>query len=116
MIEVIYHPKRLRLTCAGHAQNGKKGEDLVCAAVSALVLTMASNVATLAAQEKVEHPVLRIQEGDAWISCVPKKGLGREVTLICDAVCGGFELLETMHPESIRFRVEGQYTGPFGLL
>ena len=107
MIKVTYHRKRHRLTAVGHAGQGPKGHDLVCAAVSALVLTMASNVAGLATQEQVRHPVLRVQEGDGWISCAPKPGMQPVVTMIFDAVCAGFELLETLYPESIEYRIIG---------
>ena len=107
MIEVTYHPKRLRLTATGHAGSGKEGHDLVCAAVSALVITLAANVADLATREKVEHPVLRVQEGDAWISCVAKKEQKWLAAQVYNAVCTGFELLETLYPENIRYRVIG---------
>ncbi len=105
MIQVTYNRKRHRLTAIGHACSGKKGHDLVCASVSALVLTLAANVASLATDDQVRRHVLRVQEGDAWISCVPMPKMQAVVTLIFDTVCAGFELLETLYPENICYRV-----------
>jgi len=105
MIDVTYNRRRHRLTATGHAGSGKKGHDLVCASVSALVLTLASNVASLATDDHVRRHILRIQEGDAWISCVPTPKTQAVVTLIFDTVCTGFELLETLYPENIQYSV-----------
>ena len=63
MINVTYYRNRHRLTAVGHSGKAAAGQDLVCAAVSALVLTVASNVASLITQDQAQHPVLRLQEG-----------------------------------------------------
>jgi len=44
MVEVRYRPYEPSLAVAGHAGAGAMGRDLVCAAVSALVLTMLENL------------------------------------------------------------------------
>ena len=105
MINIIYDRPAKRLTATGHAGQGAEGHDLVCAAVSALVLTLASNVATLATQESLRRQELRIKEGEACISCLPVKHMRAVVTMIFDTVCSGFELLETLYPENIKFTV-----------
>lgn len=107
MIEVTYDRKKHGLTAVGHAGSGRPGHDLVCAAVSALVLTLAANVASLATQNNVRRQDLQISEGNARIACVPAPRMGAVVTLIFDTVCSGFELLETLHPENIRYSVKG---------
>lgn len=107
MIHITYSRSRHRLTVVGHAGAAPLGKDLVCAAVSALTLTLASNVASLATGEQATHPVLRLQEGDAWISCVAAPGKGAVVTMIFDTVCAGFELLQTLYPENIQYHVQG---------
>lgn len=107
MIKVIYNRRRHRLTAQGHACSGQAGHDLVCAAVSALVLTLASNVADLAIDGKARHPIFRLHEGDAWVSCVPAPRMGPVSTLVFDTVCSGFQLLQTLYPENIEYRTEG---------
>lgn len=106
MIKVIYERGTRCLRATGHAGRGKPGHDLVCAAVSALVLTLASNVASLATQNALRDHKLHLQEGDACISCVPAAKMRSVTTLIFDAVCSGFELLETLYPENIDFQIK----------
>ncbi len=105
MIQVTYDRSARRLTATGHAGQGAPGHDLVCAAVSALVLTLASNVATFATQNALRRQELRLKEGDACISCLPVSKMRAVVTLVFDTVCSGFELLETLYPENIKFTV-----------
>lgn len=106
MVEITYHRQRYRLTATGHA-GGKKGKDPICAAVSALVLTLSANVAELAAGEHVHRQELRLREGEAWISCQPVESMESVVMMIYDTVCSGFSLLQSLYPEYIRFRILG---------
>lgn len=107
MIQVVYHREHHRLTAIGHAHSGESGHDLVCASVTALVLTMAANVASLVTQGSAGKHIVRVQEGDAEISCVPHHKMKAVVTLIYDTVCTGFELLQTLYPENITYQVLG---------
>ena len=94
MIEVIYYRKYHRITVTGHAHSGEPGHDLVCAAASALVYTIAGNVGSLSTQGSVRNPIVRLAEGDAEVSCAPINRMKSVVTLILDAICTGFELLQ----------------------
>ena len=105
MIKVTYDRSARRLTATGHAGRGAPGHDLVCAAVSALVLTLAGNVATFATQDGLRRQELKLKEGDAVISCIPEQKMRAVVTLVFDTICSGFELLETLYPENITFTV-----------
>ena len=105
MVKVTYDRVLHRLTAVGHAGKGKQGHDLVCAAVSALVMTLAGNVASLATQDGLRRQELKLAEGDACISCLPYPRMRAVTTLIFDTVCSGFELLETLYPENIKFTV-----------
>lgn len=103
MIQVTYDRRHHRLVARGHAGSGPKGHDLVCAAVSALVMTLGSDVADLAADGKVRRQILQLEEGDCFISCIPNEKMKPVVSLIFDAVCAGFQLLETLYPKYIRY-------------
>ena len=103
MISVTYDTKHHRLIAKGHAGSGPRGHDLVCAAVSALVMTLGANVADLAGDGKVRRQVLRLRPGDCFISCIPCGQMKPVVSLIFDAVCGGFQLLEALYPENIQY-------------
>lgn len=105
MITVAYHRKYHRIVVSGHACSGESGHDLVCASVSALVYTAAANMAELAAQGSAKNQILRLNEGDAEISCDPVHRMRSVATLILDSICTGFSLLETYYPENVRYTV-----------
>ena len=107
MIEVVYHKQFNRLTVQGHAGSGPEGHDLVCAAVSALVLTLAGNVSYMEAQEAVYGVTINLKEGNAEIQCSPYRRYKDSVAQIYRAICVGFELLSTKYPDNISYEVLG---------
>lgn len=107
MINVVYHRKYNRVTVEGHAGSGPEGHDLVCAAVSALALTLAGNVAYMEAQEAVRNVITKLDEGNAEIQCTPYRRYKDSVEQIYRAICVGFELLATKYPENIFYEVRG---------
>ena len=107
MIQVTYYRQYNRVTVEGHAGSGPEGHDLVCSAVSALVLTLAGNVSYMAAQEAVYEPITQLVEGDAEIQCTPYRRYRDSVAQVFRAICVGFELLATKYPENISYEVRG---------
>lgn len=107
MIEVIYHREYNRLTVKGHARSDEYGRDLVCAAVSALVLTMAANVGHMADSGCVTEPIVKLEEGNAEISCKAKARYRESVCQTFMSVCVGFEVLASKWPEYITYSVLG---------
>ena len=105
MVEITYHRKYNRLTAQGHAYSGEEGHDLVCAAVSALMLTMAGNVGSLAKLGNAREPIIRLAKGDAEVSCKPIRKMGNIVTLMFDTVCTGIQMLADQYPEYISYKV-----------
>ena len=107
MIHVVYCRKQNRVTIQGHAGCGPIGHDLVCAAVSALALTLAGNVSYMEAQEAVYGATVKLDEGSAEIQCTPYRRYKDSVEQIYRSVCVGFELLSTKYPENISYEVRG---------
>lgn len=107
MIHVTYYRKYNRVTVEGHAGSGPEGHDLVCAAVSALALTLAGNVSYMQAQEAVRNVVIDLKEGNAEIQCTAYRRYKASVEQIYRAICVGFELLATKYPENISYCVRG---------
>ena len=105
MIEVSYHRKYNGITVIGHAKTGEIGHDLVCAAVSGLVLTMAANVNGLVESGAVKDHTIRLEHGTAEVSCVPVRKMRGVVALVYETVCHGFEALSRLYPENIRYQV-----------
>lgn len=107
MINVTYYRQYNRATVEGHAGSGPEGHDLVCAAVSALTQTLAANVSNMEAQEAVYDTIIKLEEGNAEIQCTPYRRYKDSVAQIYRAICAGFELLSTKHPNNIFFEVRG---------
>lgn len=62
MIKVTCEPQAYRITVEGHSGSAPKGEDLVCAAVSIITLTLGEMVLTVCRDREVE-----LREGYARI-------------------------------------------------
>ena len=110
MIEVTYErkKKKLKLTVKGHARSDEPGKDLVCAAASILVYTLAEDVSNLCDDKRrFRRPVIRISEGDSTISCCPVYGMSSVTMLVFDSICHGFGILESKYPEYIKFNLVG---------
>jgi uncharacterized protein YsxB (DUF464 family) len=107
MIHVTYDKQHNRVTVHGHACSAPTGHDLVCAAVSALALTLAGNVSYMQAQDAVHEVVIKLEEGNAEIKCTPYRQHKDSVAQIYCAICVGFELLATKYPENISYDVLG---------
>ena len=107
MIQVTYHRQYNRVTIVGHAGAGPEGHDLVCAAVSAIALTLAGNVSYMEAQDAVHGTIIKLEEGNAEIQCTPYRRYTDSTQQIFRAICVGFELLATKYPENISYTVRG---------
>lgn len=107
MIDVIYYREHNRVTVNGHAKSDEYGKDLVCAAVSALTLTTAANVENLAAKNYVTAHTVKLDPGDAEISCIPRTRYRDSVKQIFMSVCAGFEVLANQYPDYIQYTVRG---------
>ena len=103
MIQVTYYRQYNRVTVEGHAGSGPEGHDLVCAAVSALALTLAGNVAYMESQEAVYSSITKLEEGCAEIQCTPYRRYRDSVRQIFSSICVGFELLATKYPGNISY-------------
>ena len=88
MIRITRHSPAC-VTLEGHANSAAYGKDLICAAVSALTLTLAANV------EKLEGAEISLVPGDSRIQC------GLDAASVFDCVCKGYELLAGKFPEYV---------------
>ena len=79
------------LRLSGHAGTAPYGEDLVCAAVTALVCALAKYVSQ---QEPTAH--IHLQPGDAHI-----KAKGENLEPAFQTVLAGLKLLEKDYPEGV---------------
>lgn len=108
MIQVVYHRDFYRLTVKGHAHSGEAGHDLVCASASILAYTLASQVANLNADGKVNRAIVQLNPGDTEVACTPYNRYKASVKLIFDSICAGFELLARNYPEFLTYEMRGK--------
>ena len=107
MIEITYTKAENKVVIRGHAGAGKKGEDIVCAGLSALANTLAANVRHWANFKKlIGEPKTFLQEGFGEISCNPKPKYELSVKQVFAAICAGFELCAVSAPDHVKFTVE----------
>lgn len=107
MIKVTYHRDLNRVGITGHAYSGEAGHDLVCASASILTYTLASFVENMKESGQVRYPTIKLEAGDAIISCNAPKRIKAQVTLAFDTLCAGFELLARSYPDNITYQIMG---------
>lgn len=107
MIEVKFNKEKNKVTAKGHAGTGPEGHDLVCAAVSILLFTLANDVKQLS---KIDHkhirrPKIVLEKGDAKISVDTVHGHDQLIKAIFVSICNGFQILAMNYPDVIKYTV-----------
>lgn len=95
--------KTLILTVKGHAGQAEVGQDIVCAAASILSYTVAQVVMTMREQGKLKKkPHLRMDSGDAVITCKPTKPYYAEALHTYSVAQVGYDLLQHNYPQYVQ--------------
>lgn len=105
MINVVYNKGHNKLSVTGHAGSAEKGKDLICAATTILVNTVAAAVEKFAYHDNVMRShCIEIKDGNAQISYTPAHRYKATIGLAIDSICIGFELLAVSYPENISYQ------------
>lgn len=107
MIRIVYWPDENRVAIEGHAESAKEGEDLICAAVSALAHTLRCNLERLDGLELLRAAEVIMEKGAARLSAVPKVRYRSTVHMIFQSVCVGFDFLADEYPDFVKYEVRG---------
>ena len=101
MTTISYEPETMQIRFTGHALSGPYGQDLVCAAVSALYGTLSAALANYGIDMDSK------MDGDADVRVKAKPDLRQLQTCrtICETVMSGAELLAAMYPEHVRVTI-----------
>ncbi len=83
----------LRLSVTGHANSAPYGRDLICAAVSILLYTLADRV--------TNQGSVKIKEGDSIIQGDASGKDGKELKISFDTICAGLEMLAAKYPDFV---------------
>lgn len=108
MIQIVFKPQTLELTITGHSDYGKKGEDVVCAAVSTLFYTLHTAL-TYSIDMLKEEPVFRDEEGNGYIGCKPKEEYEGNIARSYWTILTGMEVVAENYPECVTFTVEKNF-------
>lgn len=107
MIKIKFTPETLKLEVTGHAKHGKKGEDIVCAAISTLFYTL-GEVLHSSLDMLEGEPEFKDSKGKGIISCTPKEEYNANIVLSYRAILIGMELVANNYPKNVTFNVVGR--------
>ena len=102
MINIKFNPSEYELSISGHANQSKKGKDIVCAAVSILYFTLVeslNNFDEKAYEGKIEYS---FSDGNGAVKVKPKKEYEQTITLVYYTVLNGLSLLAEEYPQFIK--------------
>ena len=81
------------LTCSGHAGYGKRGSDIVCAALSVLVINTLNSL-----EELCKLPLdLKTDEGSGLIACSFPEKMDEKAVLLLDSLALGCVSIEKQY-------------------
>lgn len=104
MTTVRYEPDEYRMTISGHAGSGKAGEDLVCAAVTALARTLQAGT--------LEHPEYQAafyenqKAGEMSVQCFPEEDTAAFCDYLFRIILCGFRTVADHYPEYVTVEEE----------
>lgn len=107
MINITYHRKYNRVTIDGHADYAPKGEDIVCAGVSALAMTLGENVRWMEEKGYLQSSKVDISDGNGIVECRPSPRYSQSVAQVFTTICVGFEIMAQIAKGFVHYEVLG---------
>lgn len=106
MININFNPNTLELEINGHAEQGKKGEDIVCAAISTLFYTLGQ--ALMDSEEMLtEKPIFKDEEGAGYLSCKPKEEFKGNIARTYWTILTGLQLVAEEYNKYVNMHIVG---------
>ena len=106
MINIKFNPTAFELDITGHAEHGKKGEDIVCSAISTLFYTLGE--ALYESRYMLEEDmVFSDEDGNGHLSCKPKAEYEANISLIYWTILTGFDLVAKNYKKNVKLKVVG---------
>ena len=94
--------RRLRLEIRGHADTAPRGEDLICAGVSALALTAGKSAQLLHSRGLLtRRPLVRLESGNALVIATARSGCECEALMAFWTVQVGIHALAQLYPDHV---------------
>ena len=107
MINIKFNADTLELEIEGHAGQNKKGEDIVCSAISTLFYTLGQ--ALMDSEEMLtEKPIFKDEDGKGYLTCKPKAEFQGNIARSYWTIIEGFELVAKNYPKFVKFAFWGE--------
>lgn len=101
--------KSLILTVKGHSGQDDTGHDIICASVSILTYTIAQVVHDMYCNGRLKkRPTIRLDSGDAVVTCKPNKAYYDDALLSFSTVQSGYYLLAKNYPQNVDLKEFGE--------
>ena len=99
----------ITLKVNGHAGQASMGQDIVCASASILAYTVAQTLRYIHAQGGLKKkPVLKLDNGNALITCQPTEEYFGEVLQTYFVAEVGYNLLASNYPQFVELTMFGE--------
>lgn len=106
MINITFNPNTFTLDITGHAEHGKKGEDIVCSAISTLFYTLAE--ALYESREMLAEDIaFSDEDGNGHLSCKPKAEYEGNIARTYWTILVGFDLVAKNYKKNVTLCVKG---------
>ena len=106
MITITFKPNTLELEINGHAGQNKKGEDIVCSAISTLFYTLGQ--ALIDSEEMLEEKLtFKDEDGAGYLSCKPKEKYKGNIVRSYWTILEGFRLVAENYEKYVKLSVVG---------
>lgn len=103
MTKILMNWEDMTLVCSGHAGAGEKGNDLVCAGISALTYALLNTL--IDAEERGRTRLawkIDEEKGETRIQTIPFSGYWSEITAYYRVTMMGYRALAEHYPENIK--------------
>ena len=106
MITITFKPNTLELEINGHAGQNKKGEEIVCSAISTLFYTLGQ--ALIDSEEMLEEKLtFKDEDGAGYLSCKPKEKYKGNIVRSYWTILEGFRLVAENYEKYVKLSVVG---------
>lgn len=93
------------LQMQGHAGSAPRGQDLICAAVSTLALTLGRAAALMEEEEMLARPAqVKLEAGDTAISVLPRREWASSADAIFWTILLGLSRLAQAYPQYVQLK------------
>lgn len=106
MINITFKPKTFELEINGHAGQNKKGEDIVCSAISTLFYTLGQVL--IESEDMLEEKVtFKDEDGAGYLSCKPKGKFKGNIVRSYWTILVGLQLVAENYKKNVKLSIVG---------